>query len=330
MEHRIADEDKPLLDAVPDTFCLAAPFLKARPSVESDVRILYMEASTPDSDLDGESILQSALRESAPYYLERGNVDIDHLTLIGHKIPTIKNPYEWEIGQPVDVKFGGQGSTFLKSRIYQGAERADWFWSTIADQKPPTRWFPSVGGHTLSKGIVVDHKTGRKQAVIRKVRWVNTAVSKESVNHHVAGVSTQPLGAFAKAYGPAIVGGSDRYEMIAATPCSGGCAKCGACAKALTAGYGTDSATLTGGAAMRTESLDPQVARWTQGDGDEGEYQRLAASYLRDLKANSRPVPRSVSDVRGFFESNGTTRDRALKYAARWITELSRAIRRNH
>ena len=70
---------------------------------------------------------------------------------------------------------------------------------------------------------------------VSRVRWTNVGFSKTPVNQHVASVSTMPIGTFAKSLT------ADGYLDMG---------------KALEAGYGSDSAQLTGGAAFRRESLE--------------------------------------------------------------------------
>ena len=84
----------------------------------------------------------------------------------------------------------------------------------------------------LDRGIEFDDK-GNPFKVIRKVRWTNIGLSQTPVNLHVPEASTMPIGVLAKALG---------------VVCKG-----------LEAGYGTDSATLSGGGALRRQSLDRTV-----------------------------------------------------------------------
>ena len=103
-------------------------------------------------------------------------------------------------------------------------------WDSLTKQSPPSRWYPSVGGAVLSKSVKIDPETKARVAVIEKVRWNNVALDRCPVNRTVPEVSTAPVGTFAKSLGGFVV-------------------------KALEAGYGTDAAALTGGAALRTQSL---------------------------------------------------------------------------
>ncbi|HEY0206513.1 MAG TPA: hypothetical protein VGC15_20465 [Acetobacteraceae bacterium] len=211
-------------------------FFKAQAVEEAGERFVYLEASNEARDLQGEIVLAKALEESAPYYLRYGNLDLDHLTQIGAK-QGIKNPYLYEIGRPVDVQCS-RGRTFVKAAIYAGdtpvAEHANAYWDSVTKLRPGKRWYPSVGGQVMDKGPAFDPATRTTGVVVKTVRWTNIGLSATPVNPAVPEVSTVPIGTLAKCWGAA---GLDL-------------------SKALEAGAGTDSATLSGGAALRKQSLD--------------------------------------------------------------------------
>ena len=228
-------EDRELLANCPDYLSIGA-MLKANPQTEGGRRFIYFEASNEALDQQNEVVMQKALRDSADWFLKFGNIDIDHYTLIGAKAG-IPDYTMYEIGRPVDVSFSGS-RTMVKAEIYAGsgpaAERANQVWSSLTEITPCAQWYPSVGGSVMEKSIEIDGKTGMKKAMIKKVRWSNIGISKTPVNHTVSTVATMPLATMAKSWG---VGGLDF-------------------AKALEAGYGTDSAALAGGAALRKQSLE--------------------------------------------------------------------------
>lgn len=223
-----------------DFISLGEVFCKAEPREEDGKRLLYLEASDETLDHQQEKVLQSALVDSRDYYLRHGNLDISHYTLIGmkHGIP---DHLSYEIGKPVEVRFGDGATkkTFVKAELYQGAnggtskqaENADMVWKSITKQRPAMSWFPSVGGGILDKGPAVDPETKSTITVVKKVRWCNIGLDRMPVNKSVPEVSRAPIGLFAKSLGG--------YYVL----------------KTLTAGYGTNSATLSGGAALRKQSL---------------------------------------------------------------------------
>lgn len=216
--------------------------LKATPAEEGGQRYVYLEASNETLDFQQEVVLAKALRDSADYYLKYGNFDIDHITLIGVK-QGIPDYQLYEIGQPEDVRVQGR-QTFVKGRIYQGdgdaAERANQFWSSLTELRPPARWYPSVGGQIMGREKTLDPDSGQEHSVVTKVRWTNIGFSRTPVNPGVPTVSTVPLGALAKSF----LGGGG-FDLTKA--------------EGLVAGYGTDAASLSGGAALRQQSLDHRL-----------------------------------------------------------------------
>lgn len=221
-----------------DFISLSGLFCKATPAEEGDNRVLYLEASNETTDHQNEKILQSALADSKDFFLRHGNIDISHYTLLGlkHNIP---NHMEYEIGKPREVGLS-QKKTFVKAELYRGANggtsaqarNANMVWDSLTKQKPPMSWFPSVGGGILDREAAIDPATQSKVMVVKKVRWCNIGLDRTPVNMTVPEVSLAPVGTFAKS-----LGGFMSF------------------AKTLTAGYGTDSAQLTGGSALRTQSL---------------------------------------------------------------------------
>lgn len=225
--------DDEILSRVPEHIVFGGcDLLKATPAEEGAERIVYMEASNEDRDHQGEVVLQKALSDSADYYLRHGNIDLSHYTLLGPK-SGIPNYLEFEIGKPIAVNVVGD-RTMVKAQLYRGdsamARNANMVWDSLTRQSPPARWYPSVGGSVLAKSIQIDPATQERVAVISSVRWNNIALDRQPVNKTVPEISTIPVGTFAKSLGGFVL-------------------------KTLTAGYGTDSATLTGGGALRTQSL---------------------------------------------------------------------------
>ncbi len=224
--------DEQLLASVPE-YMSVSTMLKATPSEEGGDRFLYFEASNEDVDHQGEVILQKALANSADYYLRHGNIDISHYTILGAR-SGLPNFMEYEVGRPVAVQVDGK-RTFVKAQLYSGdspmARNANMVWSSLTQQKPAAVWFASVGGAVLSKSIKIDPETKQKVAVVDAVRWNNTALDRCPVNKTVGSISTVPIGTFAKSLGGFVM-------------------------KSLEAGYGSDVANLSGGSALRVQSLD--------------------------------------------------------------------------
>lgn len=287
-------DDVELLASVPD-FISVGGLLKASPQEDGVRRILYFEASNEDVDHQNEVVLQKALAESSEYYLRHGNVDLSHFSLLGPK-SGIPDYMTYEIGKPSAVQVNGK-KTFVKAELYQGdspmAKNANMVWDSLTKQRPPSSWFPSVGGAVLAKSVRVDQKTGEKVALIERVRWSNVALDRMPVNKTVPQVSMAPVGTFAKSLGG--------FVLI----------------KGLEAGYGTDSATLTGGAATRKQSLDGRVhSYWDFRD-------RLAAD-MRSGAAGKNPGAR---DLAAHAEKNfSLSSDEAAEWVERFVRDLKTGL----
>jgi hypothetical protein len=271
--------------------------LKATPATEGDKRFVYVEASNEAVDQQNEVILAKALKDSADFFLRFGNLDIDHVTQIGLKrgIPD----YElFEIGRPVDVQVGAK-RTFVKGEIYRGntpvADKANRFWDSITALDPPQRWYPSVGGEVIAKDHEADAKVGRK-TVIKAVRWSNLGFSRTPVNAEVPLVSTIPIGAFAKALT------ADGFDL----------------SKALEAGYGSDAASLEGGGALRTQSLE----------GAPMNYWAFRDRISADLSGKRVKDPGAKALVAHAMSQYQLSRPVAAEWVERFMADLSLSLQK--
>lgn len=268
--------DAELLGAVPDHIAIGG-LMKATAQEDGKRRILYLEASNEGgADHQNEIVLQKALGDSSDYFMRHGNIDIDHYSLLG---PTkgIPNYMEYEIGKPCEVSMSGK-TTFVKAELYRGdsalARNATLVWESLTRQSPPARWYPSVGGAVLAKSVRIDPDTHSRVAVIEKVRWNNIGLTRTPVNKDVPEASLSPVGGLAKSlemqhgYFAKSLGG---FIM----------------AKTLTAGYGTDSATLTGGSSLRKQSLWGTPSNYW-------EFRERIAKSIRDGKVGSNPGAREL------------------------------------
>jgi hypothetical protein len=277
-------------------------FLKATPFEEAGDRFVFFEASNEARDFQGEVVLAKALAASAGYYLKYGNVDIDHVTMTGAK-DGIPDYNLFEVGRPVDVKIANP-KTFVKAQIYTGegpvAQKANDLWASLTNLRPAARWYPSVAGQVLDRGQDIDPETKAPRMLIKSVRWINIGLSRTPVNPAVPTVSTIPIDVLAKCWGAA------GLDMT----------------KALEAGYGTDSASLTGGAALRTQSLDhhPQ-SYWDFRDrlaGDirskvcpqtaEGMSAHAATHYGISKSTAAEWTGRFLADLKGGLKSKGKSK----------------------
>lgn len=296
--------DQELLDATP-SFLSIGEMLKATPVTEGDSRFIYMEASNESRDLQQEVTLQKALAESADYFLKFGNVDLEHFTILGRPNPQTGRKgfpdYEdYEIGRPVDVRFDGK-RTFVKAQINSGdteyASKANRFWASLTEINPPKTWYPSVGGAVLEKGIAVDPETGDRYSVITKVRWSNIGMSLTPVNPELVSCSTVPFGVLAKCLSP------NGFDLR----------------KSLTAGYGSDSAALTGGSALRTQSLDHVPQRMT--------YAAFRDALAHEIGTGALDARDKQGMVREAGSRFGLSNADATRYVERFLDDLKRGIK---
>lgn len=277
--------------------------LKATPALEAGQRLIYLEASNEALDQQNEIVQQKALKDSADWFLRYGNFDIDHLTLIGKPNPAKGHPgipdyQQYEIGRPLEVRFDGK-KTFVKGEIYSGqgtvAEQANQFWASLTEINPPARWYPSVGGSIMNKVAELDADTQARKTVIKKVRWSNIGFSKTPVNPAVPTVATVPIGVLAKSWGAS---GLD-------------------ITKALEAGYGTDSSELSGGAALRKQSLH----------GSPAGYFELRNRLSMELRKGVLGKNPGIRDLVAHCTKNfGLSRDEAAECIERFMRDLKRGL----
>ena len=89
--------------------------VKAYPVEAGGRRIVSVESSTEEKDLDGDVVLQSALLMSADSFVAAGHLDIDHKSDLGHRMaPPIADPSSWIVGRPLEVTAAPGGRTYVK------------------------------------------------------------------------------------------------------------------------------------------------------------------------------------------------------------------------
>lgn len=290
----LVTDEAVLLGDIPDYVSLPGLF-KASPVEEGGARFIFLEASNETKDRQGEKLLAKALADSQEYFLRHGNIDLHHYTILGPKLG-IPNYHDYEIGTPRAVHIDG-ARTFVKAELYRGdsamAKNAALVWDSLTKQQPPARWYPSVGGSVLAKSMQFDAASNSRVAVIDKVRWNNIALDRQPVNSEVPEASVRPIGTFAKAL--------DGWVM----------------AKTLTAGYGTDSATFTGGAALREQSLDGAMHDYF------GRRNQLADA-IRAGEAGKQPRAADLARLAG--KKFGLSADAAAEFTERFMRDLSAGI----
>ena len=270
--------------------------LKAMPHEEAGERFVYIEGSNETRDYQGERVMCKALEASRDYFLRYGNINLDHLTLLG-PMRGIADYHLYEIGQPVAVEISAP-HTFIKAQLYKGESAAAWqaeeVWASMTQQTPPARWYPSIGGSVLAKAKSIDAQTGEPETLVSEILWANIGLSKTPINLAVPTIATMPFGVFAKAW-------TDQGFDLA---------------KALDASSaGTDAATLTGGAALGRQSLDRTLHTYWQ-------FREAASGALV-----GRKIPANAAQLHRYAVAHGVPEDEATEWVERFLSDLSRNMK---
>lgn len=290
-------DDKELLATIPD-FVSFQTLMKATPAEEGGERIIYVEASKESRDQQGEIVLAKALKDSVQVFKKFGVIDLDHKSMPSvARQYGIETPEDWIIGQPLDVVFRDD-MTIVKAQLRRGntmlAEKANRVWEGLTQVTPPDRYYASVGGAVTGREIRFDPKTNSKVPVITGTRWNNLALSLNPVHPDLRPASTTPTGVFAKSLGGFIM-------------------------KALEAGYGTDSAGLTGGAALRMQSLDGAPINYF-------DFRNRLADAMRNGAVGHNPSSR---DLVGYCKQMfGLSLGDAAEYVERFYRDLKTGLKK--
>ena len=284
-------------------FIALTGLLKATPRQEGGERLIFMEASNESLDASGERILAKALHASAEEYQRFGNVDIDHISIIGAKAG-IPDYLLYEIGQPVEVRIDGRHS-FVKARLYQGetrmAEKANEVWESMTKLDPPARWYPSVGGSILGRETALDPDLKKAIKLVTQVRWTNVALSRTPVNQCLPTASSIPFGIFAKCWDE----GECAIDMVKAA--------------GLVAGQNYDLQNQSGGQATRRQSLDRKPQRLAS----YWDYRTRFSKAIKDHRVTvTGGDPTSLVDYTR--DEYGLSPDDATRYVERYLGDLKR------
>lgn len=165
--------------------------IKARTSTDGR-RLVEVEASSEAKDSEGDVILQQALLASADSFISTGNLDLEHISEIGHRY-NIPNPESYIIGRPVEVKDIGDGRTSVVGEISRSIDgvvdvvknRYDSFWESL-QRDPPVVWRASIYGFPI-EGMTVDCRSGycekgATRFLIKGIDWRSMAFTKNPIN----------------------------------------------------------------------------------------------------------------------------------------------------
>ena len=186
--------------------------------------IFEAEASNENLDIEQQRVLQSALLSTKDYFLKNGVISKDHKHRTFKKGGAFDIHEEFVIGEPIDVYTDGL-RTFVKGKLYPNNEHAQKFIDLFATGS--TRIKSSVGG--LVPRIKKTIENGKKIGEVISVLWDDLALTITPVNPTV-----EPAVSMAKSL--------SSLEFV----------------KALSVGYGTDSATFTGGRALQKEEAEDE------------------------------------------------------------------------
>ena len=148
----------------------------------------------------------------------------------------------------------------------------------------------------LAKSVKIDPVTKNKIAVVERVRWANVALDRQPVNKTVGEASAAPVGVFAKSLGGFVM------------------------SKMLTAGYGTDSAGLAGGAALRKQSLDRRVSNYF-------DFREALAAAVKSGKV--QPINAAGMSAYGAQEF-GLSQDEAAEYVERFMRDVKTGLQKRN
>lgn len=288
--------DTDLLATIPD-FVSFEMLMKATPREESGKRIIYVEASKESRDQQGEIVLAKALKDSADVFRKFGVLDLDHKSMPSIAAQYgIQDPENWIIGQPIDVAFNS-GTTIVKAQLRSGdsplAKRANDVWEGMTKIDPPDRYYASVGGRVTGREIRLDPLTKSKVPVITSTRWDNLALSLNPVHGELAPAGTSAVGVFAKSIGGWVM------------------------QKALEASYSTGSASLTGGGAMRMQSLDTGIQSYF-------DFRNKLADAMRSGQAGPNPGAKQL--VAFCNKTFGLSLSDAAEYVERFYRDLKSGL----
>lgn len=164
---------------------------------KSGQRVVEVEASCEQVDLEGDLIEQKALLDSALTFVKTGHLDIDHISEIGHRLG-IPNPDSYIVGRPLEVKDIGDKRTSVVGEIRRSLDgshepmknRYDAFWDTL-HSSPPVQWRASIYGFPPSDAV--EDCTGKvcasgaKRYHIRAIDWRSLAFTRNPINDKIKG-----------------------------------------------------------------------------------------------------------------------------------------------
>jgi len=127
-------------------------------AVSSEPWTIFITASSPRLDHEGEKVLPQAIQEGAKYFLNRGVVTYEHLTAANRANPEII------IGHPTDIRFTPEGKTLVSAVLYKHQPKAQAVWQLL---QSGARLGASIGGAVIER-----EDTPGRPSTISKI-WLN-------------------------------------------------------------------------------------------------------------------------------------------------------------
>ncbi|MHB1939032.1 MAG: hypothetical protein ACYCOR_21035 [Acidobacteriaceae bacterium] len=168
-------------------------------STDAGKRMVELQVSSEDVDLEGDVILQSALLNSAESFVKNGHLDIDHYSELGHRLnPPIPNPASYIVGNPVEVKDLGHGRTGVVGQISASKDGSfdpehnqyDMLWKSLTSD-PPVKWRASIYGFPLADSVEDCSETrcshGATRFLVKGLDWRSLAFTRNPVNNSITG-----------------------------------------------------------------------------------------------------------------------------------------------
>jgi hypothetical protein len=188
-------------------------------------RVISVQASSEAVDAEGDVIRQCSLLGSAKSFLDRGLIDIDHISEIGVRFG-VANPSDYIIGKPLEVKDIGSGRTEVIAELFPalpGAttkSKADTVWESILEE--PSIWKASIYGFPTSRGIQDCRITKSSQYpsatryIVSELDWKSLALTKTPVNGSLGSAQILTMKSFA--WGMKSIGSPYFQKAEAPTP----------------------------------------------------------------------------------------------------------------
>jgi hypothetical protein len=195
--------------------------LRLTKSIETDDNgnvIFEAEASNEELDFDEQVVLKQALLDSKEYFLANGVISYDHRHLRPDASDPHWTPEKYIIGEPIAV-FSKGDRTFVRGKLYKSNETARELIGKLKDGATIIK--TSVGGKMPQVIKQWSNKAGKVVEQVVSVLWDELALTFKPVNQTLT---------------PAALSSS---QFV----------------KSLQAGFGTDSANMTGGRAMIYQDL---------------------------------------------------------------------------